>query len=225
MAAPKMHVSLDELHTVEPKTQNQAEMFYQFDRSDVLLLHGYAGTGKSFLSIYKALETILTRGSIYDKLLIVRSAVSARDIGHLPGDEEEKSMVYQRPYEAICESLFSRKGSYMSLKYMKKLFFELSSFQRGMTYDNVIMVVDEIQNLTYQELSTIITRVGIDSKLVLCGDTRQSDLNGKSGLIKFMKVLDNMSCVSRVNFDIEDIVRSDIVKEFIIEESKLYGSE
>jgi phosphate starvation-inducible PhoH-like protein len=220
--AVKSHIKIDDLLTVESLTPQQYVFLESYHDFELHLLHGIAGTGKTFLALYRALEDVLDSGTLYDRVIIIRSAVSARDIGHLPGDKEEKSLVYQLPYMSMCKDLFQRVDSYDRLKEQRKIEFALSSFIRGLTFDRAVIVVDEIQNLTYQELYTIITRIGIDSKMLFCGDTRQNDLNGKSGLDKFMKVLDNMPSCHRVEFGIDDIVRSDIVKEFIIAESRLY---
>lgn len=220
--AVKTHIKIEDLCTVESLTPQQYIFLNTYHDFDVHLLHGIAGTGKTFLALYRGLEDVLDKGTIYEKLIIVRSAVPSRDIGHLPGDKDEKSLVYQLPYMSMCKDLFQRVDSYDKLKEQHVIEFTLSSFIRGITFDRCIIVVDEVQNLNYQELYTIMTRLGIDSKMLFCGDTRQNDLNGKSGLDKFMKVLDNMPSCHRVEFGIDDIVRSDIIKEFIIAESKLY---
>jgi phosphate starvation-inducible protein PhoH len=219
--AAKLHVSIEDLWTVESMTPNQFRFLEAYRKYPVHLLHGTAGTGKTFLALYRALETVLDKGTPYHKIILVRSAVPSRDIGHLPGDEEEKSMVYQLPYVSMCKDLFDRGDAYDRLKEQKVLHFVLSSFIRGLTFDNAVIVVDEVQNLNYMELYTIFTRIGIDSKIVFCGDTKQNDLNGKSGLDKFMKVLYNMPSCHQVEFGIDDIVRSDLIKEFLIAESKL----
>lgn len=219
----KLVLRLENSVDVEPLTENQALFMSSYGGFDVHLLHGVAGTGKTFLAVYKGLEDVLDKNTPYKTLIIVRSAVPSRDIGFLPGDEEEKSLVYQLPYMQICKDLLNSKDAYDRLKEHKVVQFTLSSFIRGMTFDNCVVVVDEMQNLNYQELYTIITRIGIESKVIFCGDTRQVDLNTKKDLDKFMKVLHTMPSVSHVEFNVEDIVRSDIVKEFIIAEEELYG--
>ena len=221
MTARSATIKIDHLATMEPLTDNQVEFFSLYKEKDVLLLHGCAGTGKTAISIYKALESVLDRGNIYKRVVIVRSAVAAREIGHLPGDLEEKGMVFEAPYVSLCNDLVDRGDGYSRLKEQKHLVFCLSSYLRGITLDNSIIVVDEIQNMNYVELYTIMTRIGIDSKIIFCGDTKQNDINGKSGLDKFVKVLDNMPSACRIEFTIDDIVRSDLVKEFIIAESKI----
>jgi len=217
-------IKLDNLAKVEYLTENQAAFGIRYGSYDVHLLHGVAGTGKSFLALYRALYDVLDKNTIYKKIIILRSAVGSRDIGFLPGDEEEKSAVYQAPYQQLCKDLLGRYDAYTRLKEQRVLDFMLSSFVRGTTYDRTIIIVDEIQNLSYNELYAIITRVGIDSKILFCGDTRQIDLRSKKDIDKFMKVLDNMPSVNRIEFGVDDIVRSDIVKEFIIAEDRLYGN-
>lgn len=219
----KLKLTLDDLLEVEALTENQAAFLNVYRKYDVHLLHGVAGTGKTFLALYKALEDVLDKRSPYKEVILLRSAVPARNVGFLPGSLEEKAAVYETPYVKMCKMLFDRGDAYTRLKEQKTLDFMLTSFMRGDTLDNAIIIVDEVQNLDYQELYTTVTRVGTPSKIVFCGDTRQTDLSSKKDLDKFMKVLDNMSCVHRVDFGIDDIVRGDIVKEFIIAENELMG--
>lgn len=218
--ASKAVIKIEHLCTIDPATDNQALFFEMYKEREVLLLHGSAGTGKSFIALYRALEDVLDSGNLYDRLVLVRSAVPAREIGYLPGDLEEKGEVYEIPYITMCNDLLERDDGYSRLKEQKKVVFSLSSYMRGITLDNTIIIVDEIQNMNYQELRTMITRVGINSKIVFCGDTTQNDINGKSGLDKFMKILDNMSSACHIEFTIDDIVRSELVKEFLIAENK-----
>lgn len=214
-----LKIKIDDLYTVEPMTDVQEEFFSDWRRTNVHVLHGVAGTGKTFISIYKALEEVMDMKSKYKKLIILRSAVAARDIGALPGDLEEKGAVYELPYMEMCDSLFKKEKSYARLKEQRKLYFALTSYIRGLTFDNSIIVVDEIQNLNYQELYSVITRVGENSKIVFCGDYRQSDLRD-SGLHKFLSVLSLMPSVTFHEFGINDIVRSALVRDFIIATEK-----
>lgn len=217
-------IKLDDLYTVEPMTDVQEEFFTEWQRSNVHVLHGVAGTGKTFISIYKALEEVLEMKTKYKKLIILRSAVAARDIGALPGDLEEKGVVYEMPYMEMCDSLFRKEHSYSRLKEQRKLYFALTSYIRGLTFDNSIIVVDEIQNLNYQELYSVMTRVGEDSKIIFCGDYRQSDLRD-SGLHKFLSVLSLMNNVKFHEFGINDIVRSALVRDFIIASEEYEDSQ
>lgn len=220
MAAKKLVLSIDSMFTIQSESDNQFLFLNNYHKYDVHLLLGLPGTGKSYLSLYRGIEDVLDKSSPYEKVVLIRSAVASRDIGFLPGNEEEKGSVYEKPYAKMASQLFdNRPDAYSRLKEQKHLEFELSSFLRGDTFDHCIIVVDEIQNMTYVELYTIITRVGVGSKIIFCGDKRQNDLGNKSGLDKFVKVLDNMSSCHKVVFDnIDDIVRSGIVKEFIIAE-------
>ena len=216
-------LKLDNLIKLEYLTQNQELFGINYPLYPIHVLHGVAGTGKSFLAMYHALYDVLNKETPYKRVMVVRSAVSSRDLGFLPGNIEEKGEWCEAPYEQICRDLLGSHDAYSRLKEQRRLEFNLSSFNRGMTFDNTIVIVDEMQNLDYSELYTIITRIGIESKIVFCGDTRQVDLKSKKDIDKFMKVLDNMSSVYRVEFEIDDIVRSDIVKEFIIAEDRLYA--
>lgn len=215
----KLKIRLDDMKTIEPLTENQRSFFEAYDDSKVMMLLGVAGTGKTYIAVYHALEEVLERSSNYDKLVIVRSAVPSRDIGHLPGDEKEKTEVYTQPYVTICQDLFKRSDAYQRLVEQKVIHFMITSFIRGTTLDDAIIIVDECQNMTDMELNSIITRVGERSKIIFCGDFRQTDLYKKtdmSGLKKFMTIADMMPSFKIFEFGIEDIVRSELVKEYII---------
>ncbi|NDB81217.1 MAG: hypothetical protein EB127_00485 [Alphaproteobacteria bacterium] len=215
----KLKVRLDEMTVIEPLTNNQRRFFEAYDTSKIMLLHGVAGTGKTFIALYHALEEVLDKSNPYEKVIIVRSAVPSREIGHLPGDEREKTEVYQDPYIAICQDLFGRYDAYQRLTEQKAIQFLITSFVRGITLDNSIIIVDECQNMTDMELNSIITRVGERSKIIFCGDFRQTDLYKKtdmSGLKKFMAIADMMPSFKTFEFGVEDIVRSSLVKEYIL---------
>jgi len=215
----KLKIKIDDLKTISPLNNNQNKFFELYKSSQAILLHGVAGTGKSYIALYKALEEVLDKGNRYEKVVIVRSAVPSREIGHLPGDEKEKTEVYQQPYIEICEDLFNRHDAYQRLTEQKTVNFMITSFVRGITLDNSVIIVDECQNMTDMELNSIITRVGDRSKIIFCGDFRQTDLYKKtdiSGLKKFMIIADMMPSFKIIEYDVEDIVRSKLVKEYII---------
>lgn len=215
----KLKLRLDDLLVIEPLTDNQRKFFSSYPNSSIMLLHGVAGTGKSYIALYKALEEVLDHGNQYHQVVIVRSAVPSREIGHLPGDEKEKTEVYQMPYMDICSNLFGRSDAFQRLNEQGIIKFMITSFVRGITLDNSVIIVDEAQNMTDMELNSIITRVGENSKIVFCGDFRQTDLYKKtdmSGLKKFMVIADMMPSFRVIEFGIKDIVRSDIVREYII---------
>jgi len=215
----KLKIRLDDMKTIEPLTENQRGFFDAYIDSKVMLLHGVAGTGKTYIALYHALEEALEKSNPFNKVIIVRSAVPSREIGHLPGDEKEKTEVYTQPYISICEDLFDRSDAYQRLVEQKAVEFMITSFIRGITLDKAIIIVDECQNMTDMELNSIITRVGENSKIIFCGDFRQTDLYKKtdvSGLKKFMAITDMMPSFKTFEFGINDIVRSALVKEYII---------
>lgn len=217
----KVKLSLN-LKTVTPKTPNQEIIFKNFINGKNLLIHGLAGTGKSFLSLYLALNEI-EEYKDFNSVTIIRSVVPSRDMGFLPGSIKEKSKVYEAPYQAICTELYGRADAYDILKQKNVINFETSSFLRGLTLDNTIIIVDECQNMTYQELNTIITRVGNNTRILFCGDYRQTDLkynDERSGLFTFMKILNKMPrYFTTIELHENDIVRSGLVKDFIIKKN------
>jgi len=197
---------------------------YQNFNSKNLMLHGMAGTGKSFISLYLSLKEVIKSESIYKKVVIVRSVVPTRDMGFLPGNNKEKAKVYEAPYYAICTELFGRGDAYEVLKSRGIVDFISTSFIRGITLNDSIIVVDEIANLTLHELDSIITRVGKNCKIIFSGDFSQSDFTreqDRNGLKDFMKIIDRMKSFEFIEFDENDIVRSSMVKEYIISKHRL----
>lgn len=212
------------LKRIEPLTDNQKLSFEAYNQNKNLMLHGIAGTGKSFISLYLALNQVLNDNSQYRKIVIVRSVVPTRDMGFLPGNNKEKARVYEAPYYAICSELFGRSDAYEYLKNRNILDFISTSFIRGITLNDSIVIVDEIANLTGHELDSVITRIGKNCKVIFCGDFRQSDFTKdqeKNGLMDFMKIIKRMRSFEFVDFQKEDIVRSSMVKNYIIEKDKL----
>jgi len=210
---------------ISPLTPNQETVFDQFGLGQNLLLHGAAGTGKTFITLYLALQEVLDENTPYDKIYIVRSLVPTREIGFLPGDHEDKSALYQIPYKNMVRYMFSMPDDnsfdmlYDNLRAQETISFWSTSFIRGVTLDNAIVLVDEFSNLNFHELDSIVTRVGEDSKIMFCGDITQTDLvkeNEKSGIADFIKILQNMREFTCVEFGIEDIVRSGLVKSYLL---------
>ena len=211
------------LRTISPLTLNQSSTFKAFEQGKHLLLHGVAGTGKTYISLYLALNEVLNK-SRYKQIIVIRSVVPSRDMGFLPGTAKEKAKVYEDPYKMICDDLFSRGDGYDILKTKRLIDFNTTSFLRGMTFNDAIIIVDECQNMIQQELDTVMTRVGNDCRIVFCGDFRQTDLakhEEKRGLLTFMNILDKMSCFEKIEFGKEDIVRSALVKSYIISKLEL----
>lgn len=220
-----LRIRIDDLKTFEPLTQNQKLFYDAYKRGDYFIaLHGVAGTGKTFIALYKALEEVLDKSNPFNKIIIVRSAVPSREVGHLPGDLNEKTEIYRQPYMQICETLFGRKDAYARLEEAHHIEFISTSFIRGMSFDDAIIIVDEMQNLTYEEIDTVMTRVGYRSKIIWCGDYRQTDLNKKkndmSGILKFFDIAMHMGAFTRIEFEPNDIVRSSLVKDYILAKLK-----
>ena len=215
---------------VKPLTDNQKIAFAQYGEGKNLLLHGAAGTGKTFITLYLALKEVLDENTPYDKIYIVRSLVPTREIGFLPGDHEDKSALYQIPYKNMVRYMFSMPDDnsfemlYDNLRAQETISFWSTSFIRGVTLDNAIVLVDEFSNLNFHELDSMITRIGEDSKVMFCGDITQSDLtreNDKSGISDFIRILEQMKEFACIEFDINDIVRSGLVKSYLISKYNL----
>ena len=214
-----------ELRSIKPLTTNQNRTFDSYTKGLNLILHGYAGTGKSYISLYLALKEILTGTSNYDKIIIVRSVVPSRDIGFLPGSIKDKIKVYEEPYKEICDDLFGRGDGYDILKMKGLITFTTTSFLRGMTFNNAIVIVDELQNMTFPELDTVMTRMGDNSKVIFCGDFRQTDLTNereKSGILHFLNITKRMqNRFDYIEFEKQDIVRSGLVRDYIIKRTEM----
>ena len=212
-----------ELRHINPLTVNQQRVWDAYESGANLMLHGYAGTGKTFLSSYLALKEVLYNET-YKKVVIIRSVVPSRDMGFLPGTEKQKAEVYEQPYQEICDDLFGRGDGWRILKLKGLVEFTTTSFLRGMTFNDCIIIVDECNNMTFQETDTVMTRIGNNSRIIFCGDYRQSDLHKpheKTGIRELMSITRRMPSFDHIEFNIEDIVRSGVVKEYIIQKTEM----
>ena len=221
----KKPINADMMRDIEPLTDNQKSLFEAYAKDQNLVAYGVAGTGKTFITLYNALKDVLDPSTPYEKVYIVRSLVATREIGFLPGDHDDKSYLYQIPYKHMVKYMFEMPSEadfnmlYGNLKAQDTIDFWSTSFIRGTTFDKTIVIVDEFQNLNYHELDSIMTRVGAQSKIMFCGDASQSDLiktNERNGIVDFMQILRIMSSVDVIEFGVEDIVRSGLVKEYIL---------
>ena len=221
----KKPLNFDYLIDIEPLTDNQKRLFDSYANDKHLVAYGCAGTGKTFITLYNALQDVLSENTPYERIYLVRSLVSTREIGFLPGTYEDKSDIYQIPYKNMVKYMFQMPTDsdfemlYGNLKAQETIKFWSTSFLRGTTLDNAIVIVDEFQNLNFHELDSIITRVGENTRICFCGDATQSDLqktNERNGIIDFMRILRAMPSFDVIEFGIDDIVRSGLVKEYII---------
>jgi phosphate starvation-inducible protein PhoH len=224
-AKRKKPLSGEYLVDIDPLTENQRKLFNSYAEQKHLVAYGCAGTGKTFITLYNALREVLDEKTPYEKIYLVRSLVATREIGFLPGSYDDKSDIYQIPYKNMVKYMFQMPSDvdfemlYGNLKSQETIKFWSTSFLRGTTLDNSIIIVDEFQNMSYHELDSIITRVGENSKIMFCGDASQSDLqktNERNGIIDFMTVLRKMPSFDIIEFGVNDIVRSGLVKEYII---------
>ena len=230
MAKKNKEISSSNLIKVKPITEGQKSGFETWKKGQNQFLFGCAGTGKTFISLYLAMQDVLDLKKKYDKVILVRSLIPTREIGFLPGDEEDKAALYQVPYQNMVKFMFEQPNEqafnmlYDRLKNQGSLYFLSTSFLRGLTFDNSIIIVYECQNLNFHELDTITTRVGQDSKIIFCGDFSQTDLvkqNEKNGLHDFLRILMEMQEFNTIEFNIGDIVRSGFVRNYLIQKTKL----
>ena len=226
----KKPINTDMMREIDPLTDNQKLLFESYSKNQNIVAYGAAGTGKTFITLYKALRDVLDPNTPYEKIYIVRSLVATREIGFLPGDHEDKSSLYQLPYVSMVKYMFEMPSDsefqmlYGNLKAQDTIDFWSTSFIRGTTLDKSVIIVDEFQNLNFHELDSIMTRVGSNSKIMFCGDATQTDLtraNEKNGIVDFMKILRIMPSVDTIEFQIGDIVRSGICREYLIAKTEL----
>ena len=226
----KKPINSDMLVDIKPLTENQEVLFDAYKKGQNLFAYGAAGTGKTFITLYNCLYDVLDETTPYEKIYIVRSLVPTREIGFLPGDHEDKSSLYQIPYKNMVKYMFEMPDDatfemlYGNLKTQETISFWSTLFIRGTTFDNAILLVDECQNLNFHELDSIITRVGENSKIMFCGDAVQTDLvktHERNGILDFMKILDVMEEFTSIEFGVQDIVRSGLVKSYIANKIQL----
>lgn len=221
------NTGLDKIQTIYPLTENQKRVFDSFDSEKHLVLSGSAGTGKTFLALYLALKDVFDKSIPQDNITIVRSTVESRAQGFLPGNVEEKSAIYELAYRQICSELYGRSDAYEILKSKGVIKFISTSYVRGLTLKDSVVIVDEMQNLSFHEIYTIATRLGENSRIIFCGDLKQNDLSSSgrkqeiSGFQDLIKVISHMEAFEHIQFGQEDIVRSDFVREWIIKTEEL----
>jgi len=220
MEGPKRKTwSMHDLKTITPLTPTQEDFFHAWINGDNVCAHGSAGTGKTFLAFYLALQDVLARRN--NRIIIVRSAVTTREIGHLPGTLEEKLMKFEEPYQDIVWELIGRSSSYQDMKAAGLIEFHSTSFLRGLTWDNAIVILDETENFTFHEIDSVMTRLGNNTRVIVTGDTKQTDLDGSrklgsEGLSRAKEVFCSMDSFSCIEFTEHDIVRGPLVKSWII---------
>ena len=226
MSSNRAKAFYDDLYEFEPQTENQKKAYDAWDEGDNLVLTGSAGTGKTFVALYLSLESMLEKNTPYEKVIIVRSIVPTREMGFLPGSVDEKQEVFETPYKAICAELFGVSGAafYNKMITSHQLQFMTTSFIRGLTIDNAIIIVDEMQNLNFHELDSVITRVGNNCRIIFSGDYYQSDFKDASerdGLQRFLRVIEQLKNFSVITFGWQDIVRSDFLRDYIMTKEML----
>ena len=221
----KHSTKIEDIINIEPITENQSKAFDAWNEGDNLVLAGSAGTGKTFIAMYLALQSVLENATSYHKLYIVRSVVPTRDMGYLPGTKEEKVEPFETPYKSICLELFDWDGAaYNKLINSHQMEFMTTSFVRGMQIDNAIVIVDEMQNLNFHELDSVITRIGQDCRIIFSGDYYQSDFKDaheRDGIQRFLRIVERLKHFSVITFGWDDIVRSDFLRDYIMTKEML----
>ena len=217
--------TVHDIKAIKPKTDTQADLFESYFQGNNIVASGFPGTGKTYISMWLALNSILSEEHAQKKLVIVRSAVASREIGFLPGSKEEKMEPFEAPYKDILHDLIGKSRAYEDMVDAGKIEFMPTSYLRGLTWDNCVVVVDEIQNMSAQEIHTIMTRVGKNTRVIVCGDTSQNDLEGKrfeaSGMSDFLRIAERVNSFDTIPFTKHDIIRSGFVKEWILAKEDL----
>lgn len=226
----KKPINTQYLMDINPITKNQEKLFDSYSEGKNIVAYGSAGTGKTFCVLYNAIKDVLSEYTPYEKIYLFRSLVPTREIGFLPGSHEDKASLYQIPYKNMVKYMFRMPSDpdyemlYGNLKQQETISFWTTSFVRGTTLDNSIIIVDEFSNLNFHELDSVITRVGEDTKIMFCGDAAQSDLikaNERNGIVDFMKILQKMPSFDMIEFTVDDICRSGLVKEYLVNKNEL----
>jgi len=215
----RMKFRVEDMVSMEPMSINQKKLVEAFNNGDNLILSGSAGTGKTYMALSLAIEDALRKDNKYNKVTIIRSIVPTRDIGFLPGDEEEKKDAYTGPYKSICTEIFEDGDAFRKLKASGIINFMSTSFIRGVTINDSVIVVDEMQNLNFHELDSVITRVGSNCRFIMCGDYYQTDFDkekDKEGILRFLGIVEQMKSFTHIEFDWKDIVRSGFVRDYIM---------
>lgn len=217
--------STHDLKSIKPLTFNQTEAFkyWMGDSDSHLAMLGSAGCGKSFLAIYFAMTELLRNPETYYSIKIVRSIVQTRQIGALPGTRDEKKQPIFEVYNSMFSELFDKPATLSNMCEVGVVELVDTSYLRGDTWNNCIVFVDEVNNMNMHEINTVMTRVGKNTRVIIAGDEKQSDLtvSGNSGRDKyehlwFMSVLNKISSINKIEFGIEDIVRSQFCKDWIV---------
>lgn len=226
----KKPINLDFIRDIEPLTENQKKLYESYAEGKNIFAHGVPGSGKTFILLYNALKEVLDERTPYEKIYIVRSLVQTREIGFMPGKEEDKKSLFEIPYKNMVKYMFTMPTDadfemlYGNLKTQGTISFWCTSFIRGVTLDNTIIIVDEAQNLNSHECFSVISRCGINTKIMFAGDIEQSDLtrtSERNGIIDFIKIINIMPSFEKIEFEVDDICRSSLVKEFVIAKKTL----
>lgn len=199
-------------------TESQKKFWDMMDENEITFCFGGAGTGKSHMALKKALDLLHDQNNKYEKILIVRPAVEAGEsVGLLPGTLSEKLAPYIYPSFYLLGKIIG-KASLEKLKIEEFVEVGVLSYMRGWNVDNTILVFEEAQNATPQEMKLLLTRIGFNSKFIITGDLEQSDKfydKTKSGLFDAKKRLEGMNNVGVFEFSFEDVVRNPLITEIL----------
>lgn len=211
------------MRDIRPITDSQIEAYEQWDKGRNLILSGAAGSGKTFIALYLALQELIKNRK--KRLVILRSVVPTRDIGFLPGTQEEKEAAYLTPYIGVISEIFKNNPTlFTSFLKSGTVEFLTTSYIRGITLKDAIVVVDEFQNCNFHELDSIITRIGKGSRVIFSGDYYQSDFTNrkeKEGIGEFLKIIESLKHFKKIDFTWKDCVRSGMVRDYLMTKEKM----
>ena len=219
------YINKNNLLPIEAIGPAQTEAFAKYKENKNLFLTGSAGTGKTFVLLYLAFADVFDDESPYDKVILIRSLLPSRDAGFHSGSLEEKANYYQAPYRQLVKFLFEMQSKdefaalWDLLIEQESVEFQTTSFLRGQTFDNAIIICDEAQNLNFAELDTVMCRVGQNTKIMFSGDEAQTAFinnDDKEGMYNFQGILGEMEECEVIKFGIGDILRSGLCRSYLI---------